>query len=297
MIRVINCFTFFFIVRFIEEFIIVPKSPFSTHSMVACIAGIAVLMIYLKMENKPFEKIGLIFSRHKIKKGFLTAVLLNIVPFAVVYPLTYLYLKNSYAYVRPTLYFDSAKYCYSNGAKAFVLLLLAGLVVSVFHAVFYELTFRGLLMQLCSKTFSFAKTNLIQAALYTFWFLISAARVAALSNGAYTSKDIVVLIGFFIVYEFMIAVKLGLCRHGSGALWVCLFDHMAFSFIGDVVHFQISTAAGQLVSGYSSYGLLIAYQAISFLIALIYYIKKMKTVKNTRREAAVRRHASTKQLP
>lgn len=295
MARVINCFAIFFVLRFVEEFFILPKLSFNTHSMFACTVGIVVLFIYLWSENKSFEGIGLIFSRRKIKKGFLNAVLLNIIPLVTVYPLAYLLLKSKYAYVRATLYFDSPRHSFSGGLKPFLLLIAAALVVAVVHAIFYELTFRGLLMRLCSKTFDFAKTNIIQASLYTLWFIISAVRVAVFSENSL--KSIAALFGFFLVYEFMVAIKLGLCKYASGALWICLFDHMAFCFIGDVLHFQASALNGRIAGGGHEYLVLVAYQAVSLLIAFIYFSKRKKKIKKSRQEAASRQRSLSKSLP
>lgn len=296
IIRVVNCFAFFFVLRFIEEFLILPNASVNTHSMLACVFGIIVLLFYLRSENKSVEKIGLIFSRNKIKKGFFNAVLLNAIPLVTVYPLMYYYLKSNYSYVRVTLYYDSAQNCYSNGVKVFLLYMFIGLIVSVVHSIFYELTFRGLLMHLSSKTFSFTVSNIIQASLYTFWFLISAVRVAVTSGEDYAPKSILVLIGFFVIYEFLVGIKLGLCKYASGALWVCLFDHLAFGFICDVLHFQASTTDGQLVTGYYNYVILICYQVISFIIACIYFTKKKRQIREARQEATARRHSTSKRL-
>lgn len=285
IIRVVNCFAIFFIIRILEEYLVAPKFG-RTFSLMSCVLGIIVLLIYLRMDNKPLEKIGLIHSNHKIKKGFLIAVLLNAVPLITVYPLAFLYFKSIDRYSVITAYFGSADNCYSNGVKTFALWICFGFAVSLIRAAFYELTFRGLLMKLCSKTFSFGVTNLIQSALYVLWFVIAVAPDLDIK-----SVSSVVIVVLLILYSFMSAIKLGLCKYASGAVWLCFFDHLAFGFITDVLHLQI-TGSG-LIQYYQSYLVLVAYQFVSLIIAFVYYLIKKKKIERAMIESKVRHHSAS----
>ena len=125
----------------------------------------------------------------------------------------------------------------------------------------------------------FAAVNTIQAALYTFWFLIPVIRVILFQRHAVSGRYNLTLFVALLLYELLPASKLGLLRAATGSVWACIFDHIAFAFILDMIHIQ-STDANmkvQLDAGY--FVRIITYQAIALLMVYIYYVIKKKKSK------------------
>ena len=272
-------FFLFLILRLVEELYIIPNL-YDTMGLVSCIGGLLILMVYIRLDNKPLEVIGMLFSKHKTKKGLLIAVVINAVPALIVYPLIYLSLRNQYPNL--AIYYDKVANAYSvGGPKQFVMWALLGLLISVAHAFFYEMAFRGLLLTLASKSFPFGAVNVMQAGLYTFWYLIPVLRILIYAGGTYRTKQIVILVLFLLVYEMVTALKLGMLRRATGSIWVCIFDHIAFTYIFDMLHIQHDSRT--LGADYTSYIIMLAYQLIAMILTAVYYKEKRAKIQDERR--------------
>ena len=88
--RITLCFFFFMMLHLTEELFIIPK-VFNTQGVVARVVGFIILLFYIRYINKPLENIGMIFSRHKIRKGILLAALFNLVPAVIVFGAEFFY--------------------------------------------------------------------------------------------------------------------------------------------------------------------------------------------------------------
>ncbi|MCR5485039.1 MAG: hypothetical protein K6F09_05540 [Clostridiales bacterium] len=276
LFHLFNCFAILLIVRIIEEFLLVGILG-DTHSIIVCVFGIIFVFAYLRVKLKPIEKIGLIVTRHKITKGFVLAVLINVIPFVLINGFIYFYYKSLGCSVSPAVFFDTAARSRdAAGTSVFLMWLLFALAVAVLHAVFYEISFRGLLIHFGNYGLSYTKTNLLQSGLYTLWFLIP-----LLKSITSTSKsNFIFLFVFFILYEFITAYKLGLCRFATGALWLPIFDHLAFGYYCDCFRLQVSTAEGTLLNNQLDFRFLplLIYQVVSFIIVFIYYLNKKSSL-------------------
>ncbi len=281
--RIIRCFSFFLVLRLVEELYIIPRF-LNTKGVVACVGGFAILLFYIRFINKPLEEIGMIFSGHKIRKGVVLAFLLNLIPALIVYFVEYRRLSATGGHTVLSVFYDSVQHSYSAaGLGGFVLWASIGLAIALIHAFFYEMTFRGLLITLGSRSLHFWAINTIQAALYTFWYLIPVVRVVLYYSGVYSTKRIIVLFIVTLIYEMITAIKLGMLRASTGAVWVCIFDHIAFAYIIDMIHVQ-HTAANMAVSLDAHYYVrIIAYQVIALAITFVYYVVKKNKIKEMQR--------------
>ena len=278
--RISQCFLLFLVLRIVEELLVIPR--FDTRGMIACVGGVVILLVYIRFINEPLETIGMIFSGHKVRKGIILAAILNIVPAAIVFTLEYFRISRTPVHTAITVFFKSEQYAYSSaGFPKFAMWLAIGILVDVIHAFFYETAFRGLLITLGSRSMRFWKINLIQSGLYTFWFLFPVLRVILYYSSAYSAKQTLTLFLVMLVYQMLISVKLGLLRAATGSVWACIFDHIAFGSILDMIHIQTTDAKMevQLDGGY--YARIIAYQAIALLMVCIYYIIKKKKIKSS----------------
>ena len=284
--KTIYCFLMFFALRLIEELLFVPRLG-STKSFIACLGGLIILLIFIRFDNKSLDDIGVLFSGRKIGKGLGFAAAMNAVVAIAVFSTEIFQFKSYPGYSRLVLYYESPDRSFSAGIKTFLAWMGLALLVALVHALFYEIAFRGLMITLASRALPFAAVNLLQAGLYTVWFLVPVLRILLFSAGTLSRRQIVTLFLFSIVYEFLTALKLGMLRKASGAVWVCIFDHIAFSFIIDVVHMQYTNEAGALLTDSNYYVRALAYQAIALLISVIYYQSKMKKVMEKQQTAAI----------
>ena len=286
--KTIRCFLLFLILRLVEELVVVPKFA-NTMGLISCVGGFFILLGYIRFDDKPLEKIGVLFSGHKVHKGFGLAVVLNLIPMVVVYGLELFRFRSMPGSTHLTVYYDKIDHAYSvAGRSDFLMWLAIGLAVSLIHAVFYEMCFRGLLVTLASKSLSFGKVNAIQTVLYTLWFLVPTARVLLTQFSQFAVRDLLILVGFTVAYEILTGIKLGLLRYSTGAVWVCIFDHLAFSYITELIHVQYSVGTASVTDA-AYYVRMLGYQALSLLITLLYYAKKRKKIEAQKQEALLRK--------
>ena len=277
--RISQCFFFFLILHLAEELLIIPKL-YNTKGIISCVGGFVILLFYIRFINKPLEQIGMIVSAHKIRKGILLAALFNLVPAVIVYAWEFYKHSSSGEHTVIRVFYESTDNAYSvAGSSGFIRGALIGLVIAVVHAFFYEMTFRGLLITLGSRSMRFAAINTIQTALYTFWFSVSIVRVILFHRNRFSWHDILILFVSLVIYESLCAAKLGLLRSATGSVWACIFDHIAFAFIIDMIHIQTTDANMNVQLDGSYYVRVIAYQAIALLMVYIYYVIKKKKIK------------------
>lgn len=282
--RIIQCFSLFLVLRLVEELLIIPRYV-NSKGLVACIGGFAILLFYIRFINKPLEEIGMIFSGHKVRKGIILAFLFNLIPTAIVFALEYRRLSMKDGNTVISIFYDSVKHSYSAaGFTGFLLWAGIGLLIAVVHAFFYEMTFRGLLITLGQRSLHFWAVNTIQAALYTFWYLIPVLRVLLYYSGVYSMKRILILFVVTLIYEILTAVKLGLLRSSTGSVWACIFDHIAFAYIIDMIHVQFTAADMTVQLDEKYYTRIIAYQLVSLLMVTVYYFIKKKKIREMQRE-------------
>jgi hypothetical protein len=277
--RISRCFFFFLILHLAEELLIIPKL-YDTKGIISCVGGFVILLFYIRFINKPLEQIGMIVSAHKIRKGILLAALFNLVPAVIVYVWEFYKHSSNGEHTVIRVFYESTDNAYSvAGSSGFIRGALIGLVIAVVHAFFYEMTFRGLLITLGSRSMRFAAINTIQTALYTFWFLIPVLRLILFYRDRVTWREILSVFIALLIYESLAAVKLGLLGSATGSVWACIFDHIAFAYILDMVHVQTTDANMKVQIDGSYYVYIIAYQVIALLMVYIYYIIKKKKIK------------------
>ena len=277
--RISQCFFFFLILHLAEELLIIPKL-YNTKGIISCVGGFVILLFYIRFINKPLEQIGMIVSAHKIRKGILLAALFNFVPAAIVFAGEFYKYASNGEHTVISVFYESTDNAYSvAGSSGFILGALIGLVIAVVHAFFYEMTFRGLMITLGSRSMHFASINTIQTALYTFWFLIPVLRLILFYRDRVTWREILSVFIALLIYESLAAVKLGLLRLATGSVWACIFDHIAFAYILDMVHVQTTDANMKVQIDGSYYVYSIAYQVIALLMVYIYYVIKKKKIK------------------
>ena len=272
--KTVYAFLMFLVIRLLEELVVIPHFHLDTKGLVSCILGIVILLVYIRFDNKALDEIGLLFSAKKVGKGIGIALLLNLVAGAIIFGVQYLHMSRQDGSARLTLYYDGTDHAFSAGLNTFLFWAGFGLIVAVFHAVFYELSFRGLLLTIGMRSLSFSVVNALQACLYAVWYLIPILRVLVYSPGARGWQWYVQLTLFMLAYEFITAFRLGLLRRASGSLWVCIFDHIGFAFILDFVHMQYTAPDMSVANDPNLYVQLIAYQLVSLLICFVYYQKK-----------------------
>ncbi|MBQ7540775.1 MAG: CPBP family intramembrane metalloprotease [Clostridia bacterium] len=273
--RVVQCFLVFLALCILEELVIIPH-VINTMHLISSVGGLIVLLIYIRFINKPLDEIGMIFSGHKVRKGILLAFLLNLAPAAIVYLWEYRILSLQGGAVFSLYYDKPARSFSSAGPAVFLAWAVACLMISVVEAFFYELSFRGLLITLGSRSLHFYAINIIQAALFTVWYLMRWLSLVVYQSDKYTTNQIIYLLVIILVYEIMTALKLGLLRFSTGSVWACIFDHIGFGFIMEIVHLNDDSRY---------YTRIIAYQAIALIITYVYYVYKKKKIHEMQQEA------------
>jgi hypothetical protein len=72
-------------------------------------------------------------------------------------------------------------------------------------------------------------------------------------------------------------------RASTGAVWACIFDHIVFAYLIDMIHVQHTDMNMNVTLDNSYYARIIAYQVIAFLLVFVYYVYKNNKIKEAHR--------------
>lgn len=269
LMGILNVFFVFFFVRCLEYYVFVPKTGFNSHGVITSALGMAIMFFYLYIVNGNLQAVGLISNYRKLFKWLGIGAVLSIVPIILVM------LTEALSYVSSSTDFALSLYSFgykkaSSGNGVWLAAISICLITSIVKVTLFESLYRGYILVSLRKIMSFRSSNIIQSVLYTLWFLIIPLRYLIWNTQNYSGTEILKLVLFYIVFEFMAAFKWGLLTRASGALWVALFDHIIFDFFSETIHL--------VINGIDQNRLLRLFliQLVSFAMTLVYYYYRKK---------------------
>lgn len=279
IIRAGNVFCIFFCIVLLEELFV---GTSTTYSMVSCLVGLAGILVYLRMSNKSLEGIGYVFFPQKIIKGLIIAVVSAIASIGIVILAEEIFFRllgyNGWFFkITQTIFFNSYENSVVyNGIKNFLVWSFIGVFVSFVRAAFFESFYRGLMMRLLANAFTFKQANLIQTAFFVIWFSVVPLKnfIGKTDTQSLITAGIVLLL--YIVYEFIVAFRLGLLRRATGSIWVCLFSYWLFDIFNNFFY-SYQYFPEELASYYRIMRAVIV-QLVALGLTFIYYKVKMKKV-------------------
>lgn len=242
------------------------------------VVGIMCIFVACVLNKKDLKAFGFNFKPKRILKGLYKGAIFSLVPIGIVaalFSLIYAAFDVKWAKVA----FVPPNINYSNGAgmlKATIVYALA-LIVSVYMK---EQFFRGYVMRSARPVYQFFDANIIQAILCIPLPLINHFRNVFFhkySDDLLKPSLMITIAVFYIVHEFLTAIKWGLLSRVSKDLWLVFFDHYFYNFIAFSLFFSQSK-----ITNYETMVKLLLVQAISFVMVWFYY-KKKRAEKEKRR--------------
>lgn len=227
------------------------------------------MALILKRINLTWSDIG--FQRNGFVSRILKDLLLGSACFAISYgmELAVLALQGNPAHLE--IYISSFSLTGSQIKNTDVLFFMLCVLFNVINVWMEEGVFRGLFIQILSKTKPFMRANFIAALLFGIWHIIMPIR--SFVNGEMSFAAMVLMGIGYIILAGVMGIKWGLLYRLTGNIWVGLGDHLFNNTIATNMLHVISLRGAdelQIIR-------IMAAQIISFAFVLvIYYCRNRK---------------------
>ncbi len=270
--QIVNVYLFVLVAYSADVFVEIfqgDKTIFGTN-LYGSVVAIICIFIACVLNKKDIKAYGFNLKPKRILKGLYKGAIFSLVPTAIVagiFSLIYAAFDVEWAKVS----FAPPNIDCSNGVgipKATLVYALT-LIVSVYMK---EQFFRGYAMRSARPVYQFFDANLIQAFLYVPLPLINHFRDIFFIKKDETLPPISLLIAiavFYLIHEFLTAIKWGLLVRVSKDLWLVFFDHYFYNLIAFSLFFSQSK-----ITNYGIMVKLLLVQLISFAMVWFYYKKK-----------------------
>lgn len=265
----IAIFTLCLSVRFVEYFLIETDKTAIGENVLHKVVGIIILAFVLKRINLSWSDIG--FQRNGLVSNILKGLLLGSACFTISYwlELTILALQGNPAHLE--IYISSFSLTGSQIKNTDVLFFMLCVLFNVINVWMEEGIFRGLFIQILSKSKPFMRANFIAALLFGIWHIIMPIR--SFVNGEMSFAAMVLMGIGYIILAGVMGIKWGLLYRLTGNIWVGLGDHLFNNTVATNMLHVISLRGAdelQIIR-------IMAAQIISFAFVLvIYYCRNRK---------------------
>ncbi len=256
-------------VRFVEYFLIETDKTAIGENVLHKVVGIIILAFVLKRIKLSWSDIG--FQRNSFGSSILKGLLLGSACFTISYwlELTILALQGNPAHLE--IYISSFSLTGSQIKNTDVLFFMLCVLFNIINVWMEEGVFRGLFIQILSKTKPFMRANFIAALLFGIWHIIMPIR--SFVNGEMSFAAMVLMGIGYIILAGVMGIKWGLLYRLTGNVWVGLGDHLFNNTVATNMLHVISLRGAdelQIIR-------IMAAQIISFAFVLvIYYCRNRK---------------------
>lgn len=242
------------------------------------VASLAVLSVYLWLSKYSVSAIGLSSKKNKILGGVVYGTLFSVIPIALITliesavlgisNLAELELKfapPSLSHVRDLEYLTPG------------ITIIIYILTSFVGSAFKEFFFRGFMLKKLKTVLGFNQANLVQA--FAYMFMSMPMLLRNLVNHYYDNTTAALgayIVIFYIVHELIAGIKWGLLTRVTGATYVATFEHFLFVFISNSIFVINKSDAWAWMTH------MLAIQAVSFALILVYYKVNMKKITEKR---------------
>ena len=229
----------------------------------------AIIFMLIVFKKEHLRDFGIKKDSKRIKEGLIAGIVFSVVPILCVSLVEIVFFKffSPLAIVMNFLPPNSSYVL--NGEHLNVgLCALIYFFTALFAACFKEMFFRGFLLSKFRKLMSFGKANFFQAFLYMTFIIPKLIR--NFSKGYYKGQILdmaAFVVVFFIVHEFITAVKWGMLTKVSGdTVYISIVDNFLYVFMANSIHIIDPSIKWMILIHMT------LIQAMSFVLVCIYCI-------------------------
>ena len=265
---IIGIYCVLMIFRLIEYFYIRTDETFFGESFLHKLVGILLVGIVLHSLKWKWNKVG--FGTFGVLKKVLGGIFLGIFVYSVAYGAEWYFLFSQGE--EPLLEWYAVAYSLTDSPVRQIgpLFFLLCIFMNVINVIMEEGCFRGVFLKLGEMKFSsFWKANFLSGALFGLWHFVMAWR--GYIDGGLELNQAIILGGIAVGSSFLMGLKWGMLANITGSLWAGMADHFVNNTIINLLHVETSGGSDEFLMLRISIA-----QTLSFVIILIFYLKKSK---------------------
>lgn len=233
-----------FLLRVFEYFVLRTDQSFFGEAFIHKLAGIALLLVGLKLLSYKWKDIGMSFD--KAPGGILFGAVFGGAVYAAAYGAEF-YIQAT-AGNSPTLDFYVTSYNVLGnraleGAFLFILICVIGNIINV---IMEEGVFRGLFIRAAEKKHSFLFACMFSALLFGLWHIIQPVRNVV--DGTQSPAGAFMMSLMLTVTSALFAIQLALLYKVTGSLWAGMTVHFINNASANLLHVVTASGADELQS-------------------------------------------------
>lgn len=256
-----------FLFRVCEYFILRTDQTFWGEAFVHKLIGTAILCITVKMTSFTFEEIG--FSKVNIIQNLLKGLLFGLSVFAFAYAIEVIICILQGNFESLQLYVTAYAVDGNIGHQTAFIFFAICIVGNIINVIMEEGVFRGLFQQILQKKYSFVLSAVIASCLFGLWHMIAPLR--NYYDGTSSMGGLIFNATLLVVTSGLIGFKFALLTKMTNNLYMAMGDHFVNNTIVNILHVVSKTGADEL-----QFVRITVAQSLSFIIVLVYYLKKYR---------------------
>lgn len=256
-----------FLFRVCEYFILRTDQTFWGEAFVHKLIGTAILCITVKITSFTFEEIG--FSKVNIIQNLLKGLLFGLSVFAFAYAIEVIICILQGNFESLQLYVTAYAVDGNIGHQTAFIFFAICIVGNIINVIMEEGVFRGLFQQILQKKYSFVLSAVVASCLFGLWHMIAPLR--NYYDGTSSMGGLIFNATLLVVTSGLIGFKFALLTKMTNNLYMAMGDHFVNNTIVNILHVVSKTGADEL-----QFVRITVAQTLSFVIVLVYYLKKCR---------------------
>lgn len=270
-LAVLIIYLLYFSFRVCEYFILRTDQTFWGEAFVHKLIGIVILCMTVKITSFTFEEIG--FSKENIMQNLLKGLLFGLSMFAFAYSIEVIICILQGNFESLQLYVTAYAVDGNIGHQTTLIFFAICIVGNIINVIMEEGVFRGLFQQILQKKYPFILSAIIASCLFGLWHMI--APIRNYYDGTSSIGDFIFNTAILVVTSGLIGFKFALLTRMTGNLYMAMGDHFVNNTIVNILHVVSTTGNDEL-----QFVRITIAQTLSFIVVLIYYLKKHQKLQN-----------------
>ena len=259
--------------RVFEYFILRTDQSLLGEAFVHKLVGIAILCITVKMTPFTFQEIG--FAKENIIRNVGKGLAFGLYVFTVAYGVEVAIgiLQGNFESIQ--LYITAYAVDENVGHQTDLVFFVICIIGNIINVIMEEGVFRGLFQRMLEGKYSFVLSAIIASCLFGVWHII--APIRNYYDGISSMAGCMINIAILVVTSVLIGFKFAMLTRMTGNLYMAMSDHFVNNTIINILHVVSRTGADEL-----QFVRITIAQTLSFIIVLVYYLKKYRKVEDSR---------------
>lgn len=230
------------LIKDFEFLVLKTDRTFLAENIFCKLFAVGIIFVVLKKMHFSWGDIG--FRRNGMAKGAVLGLSLGIFTFSVSYLIEYFIHKSMG--LDPQFLFYIANFTISeqNVTGASLTALLICVCGNIVNVIAEEGLFRGLLFRIGKIRYTQRMANLIQAALFGVWHIITV--IVWITEGTIGISAALAMSAGYVVLAGILGYEWGMCAALTGTLWAGVFEHFFNNFISNALHVVTETGVDEL---------------------------------------------------